>query len=491
MAIALLFTILTIPLVLATFPLFIKKTKDIGILTAAGYFIASACALALAIRLASDKISFFGFLFADSLSGFFILLISVINAVSALYSIGYIENDIATGAVTLRKAKTYYLLFNAFAFTMLSTVVLDNLGFVWVAIEMTTLASAFLVGFYNTKHSVEAAWKYLIICSVGITLALLGTILFYYTGSVHGGISSLNWTEMTAAAYKMNPDILKIAFLFILVGYGTKAGIAPMHTWLPDAHSQALAPVSAMLSGVLLKTALYAIIRFSVIVNTGLGTQYTGNLFVFFGLLSMAVAAGFIIVQNDIKRLLAYSSIEHIGVVLFGLGIGGPFAVFGALFHMFNHAATKSLMFFGAGSIVKRYGTHNMNMIRGVARVMPFTGIMFLLGAFALTGSPPFSIFISEIIVLVSAFTSGHYIAAITFLILVAVVFAGVIHHVSKVVFGKKPEGMPEAAGVVSEPAGHKAAFVILLIIMVVFGLYMPAFFTNILDAAANVVKGI
>ena len=200
------------------------------------------------------------------------------------------------------------------------------------------------MGFYNTKKSVEAAWKYVIICSVGLTFALFGTILFYYAASSHG-LRSLNWTDMMAAAPALDPRILKVAFLFIIAGYGTKAGFAPMHTWLPDAHSQAPAPISAMLSGVLIKTSIFAILRFAVILNKSTAAGFTGHLFIVFGAVSLVVAAGFVLVQKDIKRLLAYSSIEHVGIIAMGFGFGGPLGSLGALFHIFNHAVTKSAMF--------------------------------------------------------------------------------------------------------------------------------------------------
>ncbi|MFA5335197.1 MAG: proton-conducting transporter membrane subunit, partial [Candidatus Omnitrophota bacterium] len=385
-----------------------------------------------------------------------------------------------------RKARAYYGLFNLFAFTMYFVTVVNNLGMLWVAIEMTTLVSAFLVGFYNNKKSIEAAWKYIIICSVGITLALLGTILFYYTASRDGGVTSLNWTDMAAAAGQLDPKVLKIAFLFILVGYGTKAGIAPMHTWLPDAHSQALAPISALLSGVLLKTAIYAIIRFASIINICIGTSYSDNLFIFFGLLSLGVSAAFVIVQKDIKRLLAYSSVEHIGVITFGIGAGGALGLFGALFHVFNHAVTKSLMFFAAGNVVKKYKTSDMHVIRGVISAMPFTGIMLIIGAFALTGSPPFSVFFSEIMILISGFGQGLYLQSALFLAFLAVIFGAVVYHIGTIAFGKKPADLAAAGG----PLSGKIAFIFLLVFICVLGLKLPAVFTGLINAAIEIIRG-
>ncbi|OGS28127.1 MAG: hypothetical protein A2297_09570 [Elusimicrobia bacterium RIFOXYB2_FULL_48_7] len=481
------FAILGITLLLTSVPLFVKGARKTGIINSAGYFIVLAVSLILNYRLLHGRISFSDFFYVDSLSGYFLLLIAVVSFASSLYSIGYIESDVTDKAISEKESRLYYALFNLFAFTMFFCTVVNNLGIMWVFIEMTTLTSAFLVGFYKTQKSIEAAWKYIIICSVGITLALFGIILFYFTVSSNGGIRSLNWTDIMAVAPKLDPKIIKIAFLFILVGYGTKAGIAPMHTWLPDAHSQALTPISALLSGVLLKTALYAILRFTLIMNKSIGPGYTGNLFVFFGLLSLALSAGFIIAQKDIKRLLAYSSIEHMGIIFVGLGIGGPLGLFGALFHMFNHAVTKSLMFFGAGNIVKKYGTHNMRSIHGVTQALPFTGIFVVAGVFALGGSPLFSIFISEMMILIAGFTQGAYASMGIFLFLISIIFGALVYHFNRMAFGRKPEDMQAT----KEPLGGKLAFIFLAVLVIVFGITMPAFFDKLIKASVDILNGL
>ena len=464
-----------------------NRIKILGVINAILHLAISVASVFLASYvLKGGPVSLFDFFYIDALGAFFILTISVVNFAAALYSIGYLAKDAEAGAVNEKKAGTYYGLFNLFALTMYFVTVVNNLGMLWVAIEMTTLVSAFLVGFYNNKRSIEAAWKYIIICSVGITLALLGTILFYYTASRDGGVTSLNWTDMAAVAGKLDPKVLKVAFLFILVGYGTKAGLAPMHTWLPDAHSQAPAPISALLSGVLLKTAIYAIIRFTSIINICIGTAYSDRLLVFFGLLSLGVSAAFVIVQKDIKRLLAYSSVEHIGVITFGLGLGGALGLFGALFHVFNHAVTKSLMFFGAGNAVKKYKTSDMSAMRGVISAMPFTGVMLIIGAFALTGSPPFSVFFSEVMILISGFGQGLYLQSALFLLFLAIIFGAVIHHISKVAFGKKPSDVT-AEG---EPLSGKMAFIFLLIFICALGFKLPALLSGLMTSAVGIIRG-
>ncbi len=482
------FFILGIPLILSSLALLVKKQKALGILNCIGYLavlLFSAGILREMVLLKAPQ-SFLGFIYIDVLSAFFIFVVSVVAFASALYSVGYINKDTEKYVITERKARTYYLLFNLFCASMFFVPAVNNLGMLWVAIEMTTLISAFLVGFYNTKKSVEAAWKYIIICSVGIILALLGTILFSYAFSISGLSKSLNWSDMIPVAHILDKNILKIAFIFILVGYGTKAGLAPMHTWLPDAHSQAVAPISALLSGVLLKTAIYAILRFGIIVVHGVGFQYFSNLMIMFGVASLVISGGFILVQKDLKRLLAYSSIEHIGIISIGFGLGAPLAVAGALLHVFNHALTKSLMFFGAGDIVSVYKKHNMNAIRGVIKVLPFTGVMVLLGVFALTGFPPFSLFISEVMILIAAFTRGSYFIAASLLLFLAVIFGAFMYHFGKMLFGNIPKGMCK----IGEPLSAKLAFIFLFVQISALWVMIPFIKKDLMWIAASLFRG-
>ncbi|MDD5653831.1 MAG: proton-conducting transporter membrane subunit, partial [Candidatus Omnitrophica bacterium] len=262
----LIFFVLGIPLFLGLAAFLLPKPKYCGLANIAGYLAVLLISIFMFSHASGIRpVSWSGFFYLDSLSLFFLFVISVVAFAASLYSLSYIERDLKSGLISERKAKFYYIFFNLFCFTMFFVPAVNNLGMLWVAIEMTTLVSAFLVGFYNTKQSVEAAWKYIIICSVGIIFALLGIILFSSAFSNTGGIKSLNWSYMVSAAGRFDPNIVKIAFIFILIGFGTKAGLAPMHTWLPDAHSQAVAPISALLSGVLLKTAIYAILRFAII----------------------------------------------------------------------------------------------------------------------------------------------------------------------------------------------------------------------------------
>jgi hydrogenase-4 component F len=464
----LMLAIIGIPLLLAAGALAGKRPGVYGLLNSLGYLVVLvASSLLLAETFFSGSaLRLEGFFYVDLLSAFFILVAAVITLATSLYSIGYIKRDIARTVISERKAKYYYVFFNLFCLSMFFVPMVNNLGLLWVAIEITTLVSAFLVGFYNTKKSVEAAWKYIIICSVGIIFALLGTILFSYAISLSGGMKSLNWTDAITLAAKLNKNIVKVAFIFILVGYGTKAGLAPMHTWLPDAHSQAVAPVSALLSGVLLKMAIYAILRFGLLVIKAVEFAYFGNLMILLGLISLVVSCGLILVQKDLKRLLAYSSIEHIGIIAIGLGLGTPLAILGALLQVFNHAVTKSLMFFGAGNIVSTYDKHNIHSLRGVLKVLPFSGVMVLLGVFALTGLPPFSIFVSELMIILAAFSKQEYLVVAALLFLLAVIFGGFIYRFSEMLFGKQPKDL----GVATEPLSGKLAFLFLFILMLAVG---------------------
>jgi hydrogenase-4 component F len=477
--------ILSIPLLFTLAPLFVKKLRALGRLNAIGHLAVLVTVFYFALNI-NLPVKFFGFFYVDALSVFFLFVISVVTFAASLFSIDYISKDISGGFISEKKAKFYYALFNFFSFSMLLVPMVANLGMVWVGIELTTLASAFLVGFYNNKNSIEAAWKYIIICSVGIIFALLGTIILYYAVSCVATTKTLNWHEIAPLAKSLDANIVKIAFLFILVGYGTKAGIAPMHTWLPDAHSQAISPVSAMLSGVLLKTAIYAILRFSIITNACVGVNFTSNLFILFGIISSVIACGFILVQKRIKRFLAYSSIEHIGVIIIGLGFGG-LGAYGALLHIFNHAVTKSFMFFGGACVVKKYKKDNLNVIKGVVASMPFCGVMLVMGMFAISGMPPFSIFFSELFILISGFSQGRYLVCGLFLALLAVIFGAIVYHLSRILFGKKPEELK--AG--TEALSTKLSFLFLLIFMCLVGIKVPVFLNKIILAALEILKGI
>jgi hydrogenase-4 component F len=305
----------------------------------------------------------------------------------------------------------------------------------WIMMEGTTLASALLVGFYNTEGAVEAGWKYLIVCTVGIAFALFGTIVLYLA-AVKAGMnpaSALDWVSLMNAAphIGLDPHLVKLAFVFVIVGYGTKIGFVPMHSWLPDAHAEAPTPISALLSAVLLNCAMYALMRYDAIVSHSVGLAFPHVLLLIFGVMSMVVAGLLILVQRNLKRLMAYSSIEHMGIIAIGLGLGGPLGLFGALLHTFNHSVAKSLLFFGAGNVRRNLGTLRIDELQGISRTMPQTTAALLVGGLAIVGLPPFSLFISEFAILSEAFAQARYLVAILFLVVLSVVFGGFAFHFS------------------------------------------------------------
>jgi hydrogenase-4 component F len=342
----------------------------------------------------------------------------------------------------------------------------------WIAIEATTITSALLVPLHMTKASVEASWKYILIGSVGIALAFGGTVLAYFdfVNLVGRHEAALNWTVLMASAAHLHPPVIQLAFVFLLVGYGTKAGLAPMHTWLPDAHSEAPAPLSAMMSGVLLAVALYAVIRWEAVVNAAVGTGFTDGLFIALGVLSLVIAAGSLVVQRNYKRMLAYSSIEHTGLMCLGLGLG-PLGTFAAMLHLVNHTLAKSTLFFLAGRVLGRYGTTEIAGVSGLSRVMPWTGGFFAAGVLAVVGLPPFGLFISEFALVRAGFAVGRPWLMGLVLALLAVVFASMIGHLHRMLYGSPaPEVTAgEARRWALAPLG------LCLAALVVLGLALPA----------------
>lgn len=481
--------ILLIPLLSGFLCLIIRKGRVAEFITVLGVSICFMLSVFLlsGISKNSPSYDFDGFIYVDMLGGFFLCLTLLISLMVSLYSINYMRHTVEKTDMDKHLGR-YYFLLNLFIFTMIMVVTTGNLGILWISIEATTLVSAFLVGFYNERTAVEAAWKYIILCTVGITFALFGTMLFYYA-SLHIPFelrNTLNWFEITRFAERLDPRLTKIAFIFILLGYGTKAGFAPMHTWLPDAHSQAPTPVSALLSGVLLKCSLYGILRFYIIANRCLGTEYLNNLMLTFGIVSLVIATFFILTQKDIKRLLAYSSLEHVGIVATGIGFGGLLGLYGALFHILNHALVKSFMFFVGGNLSIKYRTKSMEEIRGVVGIMPITGAGLLLGGLALAGLPPFNIFMSEIAILSAGFSGGRVLPSCIFLVSLVAIFAGILRHTTAMAFNLPPQGVEKGEiGSLSV-----LACILLLVPIILLGVYIPDFLDNIFNQSVSIITG-
>src|SRR5205809_4371204 len=387
---------------------------------------------------AGEPVVSWSLLRADALSAFMIAIVTFVGAVAGLYSIGYIRQEFETEHFA--QVRLFYALFHLFVATMLLAVTTDNLGLMWVAIEGTTLATVFLVNLHNNATGLEAAYKYLIISSVGIALAFMGTVLMYYAASIEVGDIGLSWTMLISIAARLNPSIVKLAFIFILIGYGTKAGLAPMHTWLPDAHSEAPAPISALMSGVLLNVGIYALIRFKTVTDVAAGPEFSSVWLMRFGLLSLGLASAFLLSQRNYKRMLAYSSVEHSGIIALGLGFGGYWGVLGALLHMMNHALTKSMLFLLSGSISLKYHTTEMSGVRGLLKTAPWTGFAFLCGILALIGLPPFGLFVSEFIIFRAGFEAHSVSYVVTGIALLALVFAGMLGSVNRMLYGQASE---------------------------------------------------
>lgn len=444
--------------------------------------------------------AFGGLFYIDAVSVIVLDIVALIGFLVSVYSVGYLEQEFKEGKITPKKIKLYYTLMYSFMFAMILALTVSNMGILWIAIEATTLASTFLVGFYGDKHAVEAAWKYVIICSVGIAIALMG-IIFLHLSSVNvieiG--NALNWKALLDHAQDLNTPILRLAFIFIVIGFGTKAGLAPMHTWLPDAHSQAPSPISALLSGVLLNSAMYAIVRTLSIVNKNLGDGiFAGRVMIGFGLLSVLTAAVFILTQKDYKRLLAYSSIEHMGIIAIALGIFTPLSVFAGLFHMINHSMTKSMLFMASGNILQKYGTREISKIKGLFSRLPLTGTAFLLGLFAISGTPPFSVFASEFSVLASIFKAGSLWLGGSLIGLLALVFAGISVTLLKI-FSPQGKGLvqedpglesinKEIKGEINKPG--VAVLIFLLVLITLMGFYMPEGLSALIVNAQRIITG-
>jgi len=429
-----------------------------------------------------------GWWYADALSAYVIVVVSGSALVVALYSVGYMRRQIRNRKVDDRQLWLYYLLLNVFLFTMMLVLLSNNLGFLWIGSEATTLATAFLVGFYERESSIEAAWKYVIICSVGIALALFGILLTYYSALhvVPTTASALNWSALMEVAGDLDPAVLKLAFIFVLVGFGTKAGLAPMHTWKPDAYGEAPAPISALMAAGLVNVALYSLMRFYILVNKAVDGGFASTLFIIFGLVSMGVAVPFILVQRDFKRLLAYSSVEHVGIIIFALGIGTPLSYFGALLHLMNNAIAKTLLFLTAGNVRMAYDSKIMRRVTGAIKVIPVSATFLIVGVFAITGWPPFGVFVSEFAIVSAGFESGNVIPAVLFLGFIATIFVGFIHHASGMVLGephtKPPGGEADTASLL--------LLGLLLAGLLLLGVYLPPGLQQCIRNAVTVLQG-
>lgn len=380
------------------------------------------------------------------------------------------------------RVRTYFVWHQLFLGSLMIAAASANLGVSWVAIELTTITSAVLVGFEGGARALEAAWKYVILCSVGLALALL-TVIVLYALSGGGGLHALDWGSLQAAAAHFPAGPTKLAFLFALVGLGTKAGLAPLHAWLPDAHSEAPAPVSALLSGVLLATVLCTLVRLAGVTAAAVGPALPDDLLLGAGILSVAVATPFLLVQDDLKRLLAYSSVEQIGLMAIGFGLHSPLATSGALLQVAVHAAVKSGLFIAAGHLYHQVGTKRLSRLHGLGRRAPLLAAALILGVFTLGGLPPFGMFFSELAILQGAF-AGDPTVALGLLLLLGVIFGGLAFYAARAVFGP-PDGRRVATG-----PGVAAILAAPVAASLILGLWIPGGLAHGLTAAASLVLG-
>lgn len=493
--------LLVLPLATGLVMLLVGNASFCRILLPLTAFVHTILSLTIATDIAQGKqlVGLMGLMAPDGLGVLFLVLASILFLAASIYAVGYLREEeqieertcIQTGRPFTNAPErrfTACLCFFLAAMTLVTTT--HHMGALWVGIEVTTLSSAPLIYFHRHRPSLEATWKYLIICSVGIALALLGTILltvaFYAPESAHqmDSMNQLDWYlehAQTGAA-----PWLKTAFIFLLVGYGTKMGLAPLHNWLPDAHSQAPSLVSALLSGALLNCALLGILRGHQIMLAAELGDFSGDLLIFFGLLSLLTAAVFIVGQGHYKRLLAYSSVEHMGILALGIGIGG-IATQGAMLHAVCHSLTKCMLFLLAGNILTRYHTFSSHDVRGLRWTMPVTGALWTIGFLAIAGSPPFGIFVSEFLILKGIFSTGHSWLAAVYLTALAVIFVGMSLAVLRMVQGNRPHDMSQDG---REALWSVLPPMVLAIAVFCLGLWIPDWLWSFLRKGAALVGG-
>ncbi|MDO5046153.1 hydrogenase 4 subunit F [Campylobacter sp.] len=427
------------------------------------------------------------FLFLDSLGCVFLILIAVTGLLVNIYSTQYMKWEFEDGHINLDDLKKYYALCHVFVFTMTLSVVCNNIAFMWAAIEATTLASVFLVAIHKDQKSTESGYKYIILCSIGLAFALYSTVLLYSAtfSNIQNGETAMLWTVIMDNSKELNQDATKLIFIFALIGFGTKAGLAPTHTWLPDVHAQGPAPISALLSGVLLKCAMLALLRYYAVTSSTVGPEFVQAVMLISGTITLFVAGIFLVRQHDVKRMFAYHSIVHMGVIAFALGIGGELGIFAAIFHCLAHSFTKALAFCSTGNIARIYGHKDMSKMGGMIKIAPITTIMFGAAVCSLVGVPAFAIFVSEFLVFKGAIMSGQYVAVTLFAIALAIIFIADFSHFNMASFGE-PKGTiihnKEMSLVENLP------LIALCALIIIFGVWHVDSFYTLVDSGVKIM---
>jgi hydrogenase-4 component F len=447
--------------------------------------------LALVPEVAHGTLNYLSYLRVDAISGVFLLATGFLYAAVAVYAAGYLKGR------SERYTRRFYLGFNVFAWAMLAAPMMDSLALLWIAVEITTVVSALLVAIEDTDGAAEASWKYVLIASAGLGLGLLGTIFAYYAGAqVLGAHSDLAIQPLLNAGARLPKTPVRLAFMLAVLGYGTKVGFFPVHTWLPDAHSEAPTPVSALLSGALLATSFYAILRFYQVATAALGSGFPRDTLLAFGIASLLLASLYVFGQRDIKRFLAYSSIEHMGILAIGVSFGAPIALAGVLLHVMAHAAAKGNAFMGAGVFTIKYRTKQMSSMRDGLRLLPWSGPLFLLAVLALSAFPPFGIFRSEFQIVAGGLSSGNYTAAAILVVLVTVTFFGLITSTTSVLLAPAPRGERGGLGEIAPPkSAEPSAWMVVpvlagMVVLLVLGVHPPSELTSLIARAVAQLRG-
>ena len=439
-------------------------------------------ALAVVLVPAATTTAAGGWLRADALSVVFLVAVAFLYGATAVFSVGYVR-PAGDPEAAARYCRRFFAGLNLFAWSMAVATIVNGLALLWVAIEVTTVVSALLVAIDDTDRASEAAWKYVLIASMGLGIALFGTVVMYYAGSsVLGHAYQLFYPKLLGAAGRFPPEVVRLSFVLAVLGYGTKMGLVPVHTWLPDAHSEAPTPISALLSGALLAVSFYAILRFYQVTVRTVGPTFPRNVLLAFGVASLGLAALYLARQDDLKRLFAYSSVEHMGVLAIGMSFSAPIAVVGVLLHVLAHAAAKGTAFFGAGSVVRKFGTKEMTRIHGGVGALPWSGPMLVLAVLGLCALPPFGIFRSEFLIVSGGLSDPRDAVAAVLVVLVTLASLGLTWFSSQTMLTPTPEGTVRA-----EPSlWIVAAMVIGLGGLAVLGVHPPGQLSDLLTRAAH-----
>ncbi|ABE42875.1 hydrogenase 4 subunit F [Polaromonas sp. JS666] len=445
------------------------NARDVNVAFSLATFIA-ACVLTIQIIEGGPLLVWGNEFYIDALNVFLVSLTAFVGFTTSIFSRPYMRIERDRGKMTPPRLRLYHSMYQLFSFTMLLALTTNNMGILWVAMEAATLTTVLLVSVYRTAASLEAAWKYFILCGVGIAQALFGTVLLYMAAEkvISAEAGALLWTNLDAVKNQLDPNIITLAFAFLFIGYGTKVGLVPLHNWLPDAHAEGPTPVSAVLSGLLLNVALYAILRCKVLTDGALHSHLAGRLMMGFGLLSVVAAVFLMIRQKDVKRMFAYSSIEHMGMMTFAFGMGGPIANFAGLLHMTVHSLIKSAIFFAVGHATQKAGTQVMENIRGLIKVSPTVAWGLMLGSLAILGMPPFGVFASEFLIVTTAMREQPW-ATPFLLIALGLAFASVFSRIQPMVFGETNV----------QPLAHPPALIpvfVHLALGLMLGLYIPSY---------------